>query len=75
MNLYAFTTDDKSREYCDLIMDHMVANLGVTAEEALAKMNALWKGQSMTGEDDLLYHQDVDYWAEFIVLGNCRKRK
>jgi hypothetical protein len=74
MSGYDFTTDEASRQYCDLIMEHMVGTLGVPADEALQKMNRLWKGLSFLGEDDLIYHQDVDYWAEMMVYGKCRRR-
>jgi len=53
----------------------MVRSLGLSPEEALQKMNALWKGLSFLGEDELIYHQDVDYWGEAIVFGKCRKRE
>lgn len=75
MSQFAFTTDAKSEDYCTLILGHMIEKLKIPRDEALAKMNATWKGLSIIGEDDLIYHQDVDYWAEFFVFGKCIRRR
>ena len=75
MSKFTFTTDDKSLEYCNLILEHMIHEMGATPEKALLKMNSLWEGLAFRGEDDLLYHQDVDYWAEVILLGKTIKRR
>jgi len=51
----------------------MVSEMGIAGlfsqDAAAQKMNELWKGLSFLGDDDLIYHQDVDYWADVIVFG------
>ena len=43
MSQFDFTTDAKSIEYCNIILDHIVNEIAVPRDEAVQKMNALWK--------------------------------
>lgn len=72
MDTFTFKTDEKSADYCSLILDCIVKTKGVTREAALKKMNALWNGHVIWGDRDLIYHEDVEYWAEVIVEHNTK---
>jgi len=67
MGDFDFSLDEKSRDYCNLILDYMVQNMSLTREAALIRMNALWRGLSFIGTGDLIYHEDIDYWAKIIA--------
>ncbi|BCU78294.1 hypothetical protein [Luteolibacter sp. LG18] len=66
---YTFETDEMSKAFCDRIAEQMVALFGIDAEEAVGRMNRLWKGQSFVGPDDLIYHEDEVFWANLVYFG------
>lgn len=68
-NGFIFKTDKESYEYCVSIIDKMVELFGITKEEALGRMNKTWGNLELVGDDDLIYHEDEDYWANNIYYG------
>lgn len=66
---FTFTTDQQSSEYCRAILDSMMNLFGIKESEALGRMNRAWSGQTITGEDDPIYHEDEEYWAYTIFYG------
>ncbi|MEO8068888.1 MAG: hypothetical protein ABI599_14420 [Flavobacteriales bacterium] len=66
---YQFTTDEESRAFCDEVVEIMKQTFGIADEEAVGRMNRLWKGGSFLGPEDMLYHEEPDYWAHNIYYG------
>jgi hypothetical protein len=66
---FQFETDSQSAEFCEAIVNRMVSLFGITIDEAIGRLNQDWKGISITGPDDVIYHEDEDYWAKTIYYG------
>lgn len=66
MSRFAFTTDDASEDFCEEIAKAICDIHGVSEEEAIALINKQWRGASLIGEDELLYHEFPAVWAKFI---------
>ena len=69
MNRFNFRTDTKSERYCDEIIRKMMNIFSISENEAVGRMNMLWDGLEIVGEDDLIYHEDVEYWVNTIYYG------
>ena len=69
MSRYNFTTDALAEEFMDEIAVRMVELFGITEDEAIERINEHWRGQSIAGEDDMIYHEDEDFWAKTIYYG------
>ncbi len=69
MREFTFKTDEQSRDYCELILQEMVQLFGISEEEALVRMNRTWRGLEFLGDNDLIYHEDEEYWANNIYYG------
>lgn len=69
MRAYTFQTDEQSREFCEGILQEMVRRFGVSETEALGRINRAWSGLEIVGDDDLIYHEDEEYWAQNIYYG------
>lgn len=66
---YTFITDAESRAFFDEIALRMVTLFAIEPEEAVGRMNKLWDGQAFIGPDDLIYHEDEDFWANTVFYG------
>lgn len=69
MRQFAFKTDEESAEYCEAVIQEMVRLFDISEEEALGRMNRAWRGIEFVGDDDLIYHEDEEYWAKNIYYG------
>jgi len=69
MSKYAFKTDAKSKKFCDDIVEEMVKAFSISEDEAIGRMNRLWKNIEIIGDDDPVYHEDEEYWARTIYYG------
>jgi hypothetical protein len=69
---FTFTTDTQSNAFFEEIASRMVALFRVGHEEAVGRMNRLWSGQTFTGPDDLIYHEDEDFWANMCFMAGTR---
>ena len=67
---YQFKTDRYSLPYCEEIISCMIDTFSITRDEAIRRMNATWFGLELIGEDDLIYHEEPEYWAKDICYGN-----
>lgn len=65
MSKYKFETDYHSEDRCDAIARKMVILFNISKEEAIARVNQQWKGQSFIN-DWTLDHIDTDEWAKNI---------
>ena len=69
MTRFTFKTDSESAQYCEGILAEMTALFSISADEALGRMNRTWDGQEILGDDDPIYHEDEEYWANTIYYG------
>lgn len=51
------------------VADELVANFGISWAEAIARINAHWRGQDLSSEIDIVLHEDACYWAVVIYFG------
>lgn len=70
---YTFTTDAQSRAFFNTIADRMSVLFKIGSEEAVGRMNRLWNGQIFTGADNLIYHEDEEFWANTVFYGGDSK--
>jgi hypothetical protein len=63
MSRFAFTlVDAEAEQFCEEIVQDMTA-YGISESEALRRLNAIWKGLTIGGEDDITYHLGAGEWA------------
>jgi hypothetical protein len=70
---YTFATDAQSRAFFDEIAARMMNLFTIGREEAVGRMNRLWEGQTFIGPDDLIYHEDEEFWANTVFYGGDSK--
>ena len=66
---FEFKTDKQSEEFCNLIIGRMVSLFGITSDEARGRINRDWRGLKIIGPNDVIYHEDDEYWAKTIYFG------
>lgn len=69
MTKYSFETDDEAEIFCEEIYMEMMAQFGISKEEAIARINQQWKNQSLVG-DDIVYHETAEVWAKDMYWGH-----
>jgi hypothetical protein len=54
-----------SEEALELLREMVeeLVRLGVSRNEAVARINYQWDGLDLSAEDDLVLHETADYWA------------
>ncbi|MEV0269539.1 hypothetical protein AB0H43_12220 [Hamadaea sp. NPDC050747] len=57
------------RELLDAIADEMVGQFGITRAEAVARINQQWHRHDLSGENEIILHEDEHYWALAIYFG------
>ena len=70
MPLWAFATDAESDAFCQEIVARIVRLFGISVEEAIGRINRLWRGIPFLGED-IIYHETPDYWAHVMYYGKA----
>jgi hypothetical protein len=66
---FAFQTDSDSEAYCQEIAREMAELFDIPESEAIGRMNRDWNGLALVGEDDVIYHDEPEYWAKTIYYG------
>ncbi|MEU4250718.1 hypothetical protein AB0F15_25255 [Amycolatopsis sp. NPDC026612] len=69
--------DAEALEFCRGIVEEMVAGLGVTRVEAVARVNRQWSAPHPGGRTPriwivglaMVYHEDAEFWARVIYYG------
>lgn len=56
-------------ELLDGIVHEMIRSFGISRAEAIARINEQWHGQDLTAGDEIILHEDEQYWALFIYFG------
>jgi len=67
---FEFETDARSQAFCTSIADEMVRLFGISADEAIGRVNREWRSQPMA-DDDIAYRETEDYWAKNIYFGKA----
>ncbi len=65
---FEFNVDAKSKAFCEAIASEMQRRFGISQGEAVFRINRHWKGQSLLGDHDMVYHEDEDFWAHEILF-------
>jgi hypothetical protein len=66
---FEFITNAKSAEFCEGIVNRMISLFGITIDEAIGRMNRDWKGLNLSDPNDVIFHEDEEYWANTIYYG------
>jgi len=66
---FEFKTDAQSLTFCENIIARMMILFGITVEEAISRINRDWRGLKLIGAEDVIYHEDEEYWAKTIYYG------
>jgi hypothetical protein len=65
---FEFQATGDSLELCEAIVDRMVELFGISVDEALGRVNRVWRGRQF--EDlDIICHETADSWANSIYFG------
>ena len=65
-----FRTDREALDYLREIVECMMTNFGITAQEAIGRIAKAWSNlDSIVGHDDLMYHELPSYWAHHFYFG------
>lgn len=67
--LWQFVTDAKSDAFCREIAAELVRLFGVSEAEAVGRINRGWRGLSIVGELNIVYHETPDHWAHLMYFG------
>ncbi|MER7342577.1 hypothetical protein ABT403_32745 [Streptomyces sp. NPDC000075] len=67
---YLMATSARTLDLLRAIEREMVERLGVGRAEAVARINRMWCGLDLSGEYDLILHEDEYYWALGIYFGD-----
>ncbi len=69
MNNYSFRVNERSKTFCDNIVEEMIRLFGIALSEAIGRINRQWNGNDFLKEDDLRYHETAEYWANDMYYG------
>jgi hypothetical protein len=69
MNEFLMKTSGESLELLNAIADEMVTLFSISRTEAVARINQQWRGTDLSGEDEIILHEDERYWALSIYYG------
>jgi hypothetical protein len=70
MNEFVFPTDDKGLAFCREIALEMRSLFEISEEEAIGRINRQWKHTEITGDKNIVYHEDSTSWAKDIYYGH-----
>jgi len=66
-----FGTDSKSLSYLSEIINHMTRGFDLSEDQAISHVNRAWSQIGFIGgEEELMFHEPPEYWANFFYLGN-----
>jgi hypothetical protein len=71
MPSFSFIVDSKAEIFCANIITAMRKHFGITRTEAAKRLNQAWAGLDLTGPNEVIYHEDEDYWAWTIYYGKA----
>ncbi len=69
MSVYQMAVSADVRELLEAIINEMVELFGISSDEAIARINRQWHAQDLSGENEIILHEDEYYWALFIFYG------
>ncbi|MYT31701.1 MULTISPECIES: hypothetical protein [unclassified Streptomyces] len=66
---YLVHTVPETEEYLDDIANDMVTRFRIPLAEAVARINRHWEGKTFDSEDDLIFHEMPEFWADLLYYG------
>lgn len=63
---FDFATDARSQQFCEEVLRLMTERYMISEEEAYLRLAVVWKELPFKGEDDIRYHDPVDFWADHL---------
>jgi hypothetical protein len=69
---FSFETDEETREICSQIIREMTEECHITPQEALGRMNRLWRAQRIIG-DYTLHAETPGFLACLIYYENWKE--
>jgi hypothetical protein len=66
---FSFATDPRGRRLCEGIVRAMVFLYDLSPDQALALLNAAWRGQAIA-DGTIVFHETEWYWAERLANPN-----
>ena len=69
MSPFSFRTDVQSEKFCALVADSMISLFGISPDEAVGRINRAWATLELLGDDQIIYHENEDFWANDIYYG------
>lgn len=67
---FAFKTCYEAQTLCEAIVSEMVRLFGISEEEATARVNRQWGHLELTDPQDIVFHEDEEFWAKDIYFGH-----
>ncbi len=69
MSEFLMETSEDTSCLLQEIVDEMISMFGISRREAVARVNRQWKGMDLSGEDEIILHEDAYYWCLAIYYG------
>lgn len=69
MSDFLMKTSGETLELLNAIVDEMAGRFSISRAEAVARVNQQWQGTDLSGEDEIILHEDEHYWALWIYFG------
>ena len=66
---FPFKTDQESEAFCWSIAREMTRLFGISEHEAIRRICRFWGHITEIVGEDIIYHEDEDYWARTIYYG------
>jgi len=70
---FEFKTDLEANRYCIDIVSEMTKIFDILEEESIKRINQVWKGQNINGDEDVIYHELPEHWAKEICYDHDSK--
>jgi hypothetical protein len=66
---FIIKTDKRSELYLTSIWEKLIELFGVSEDEAYGRINRYWGGRDIIGDEQMIYHEDEEYWAKTLYYG------
>lgn len=70
MRKFLFAVDQEAESFWEEVAEKMVILFNISKDEAIGRINEQWKNTIIGGSDHITYHENTEYWAQFIYYEN-----
>ena len=67
--MWSFRVDAEVEKFLREIRTNMVLKFNISNADAVEKINSYWKSRDAILKDDLIFHEESDYWVNTIFFG------